>query len=74
VEGCGKGFGGEGDTTQIPDHYLQTDKPSVPEEDVLGHANISTTEKYLHASGDSLRGGTASIENYLEKALANGSS
>ena len=36
----------------------------------LGHANISTTEKYLHASGKSLQGGAASIENYLEKALA----
>jgi integrase len=38
---------------------------------LLGHANISTTQIYLHASGESLRGGTASIETYLEKALAN---
>jgi integrase len=37
--------------------------------DVLGHANISTTEKYLHSSGESLRSGTASIESYLDKAL-----
>ena len=33
-----------------------------------------TTEKYLHASGQSLRSGTASIDDYLEKALANGDS
>ena len=39
--------------------------------DLLGHADISTTEKYLHASGQSLRGGAAGIEDYLEKALAN---
>jgi integrase len=39
--------------------------------DVLGHANISTTEKYLHSSGQSLRSGAAGIEDYLEKALAN---
>jgi len=39
--------------------------------DILGHADISTTEKYLHASGKSLQGGAASIEGYLEKALAN---
>ena len=38
--------------------------------DVLGHANISTTEKYLHTSGKSLQGGAANIEAYLEKALA----
>ena len=39
--------------------------------DILGHADISTTEKYLHASGKSLRGGATGIEDYLEKALAN---
>ena len=39
--------------------------------DLLGHADISTTEKYLHASGKSLRGGATGIEDYLEKALAN---
>jgi integrase len=38
--------------------------------DILGHADISTTEKYLHASGKSLRSGAAGIEAYLEKALA----
>lgn len=38
--------------------------------DLLGHADISTTEKYLHASGKSIRGGTDGIENYLEQALA----
>jgi integrase len=42
--------------------------------DLLGHADISTTEKYLHASGQTLRQGADSIEDYLEKALANGSS
>jgi integrase len=39
--------------------------------DLLGHRDISTTEKYLHASGQSLKGGAAGIETYLEKALAN---
>jgi integrase len=39
--------------------------------DILGHADISTTEKYLHASGKSLRSGATGIEDYLEKALAN---
>jgi integrase len=39
--------------------------------DILGHADISTTEKYLHTSGKSLQGGAAGIEGYLEKALAN---
>jgi site-specific recombinase XerD len=38
--------------------------------DILGHADISTTEKYLHASGKSLQGGAAGIEGYMEKALA----
>jgi integrase len=42
--------------------------------DLLGHADISTTEKYLHASGQTLRQGADSIEDYLEKALASGSS
>jgi integrase len=42
--------------------------------DILGHADISTTEKYLHASGQSLRSGAAGIEDYLEKALANSES
>jgi site-specific recombinase XerD len=37
--------------------------------DILGHADISTTEKYLHASGQSLRQGADSIEGYLDKAL-----
>ena len=37
--------------------------------DILGHANISTTEKYPHASGQSLRGAAANIESYLDKAL-----
>jgi site-specific recombinase XerD len=31
--------------------------------DILGHADISTTEKYLHASGKSLRSGADSIED-----------
>jgi integrase len=39
--------------------------------DLLGHADISTTEKYLHASGKSLRQGTEGIEGYLDKALSN---
>jgi site-specific recombinase XerD len=39
--------------------------------DLLGHANISTSEQYLHASGQQLRSGAAGIEDYLEKALAN---
>jgi len=38
--------------------------------DLLGHADISTTEKYLHASSKSLQGGAAGIEDYMEKALA----
>jgi site-specific recombinase XerD len=38
--------------------------------DLLGHADISTTEEYLHASGKSLHGGAAGIEDYLEQALA----
>tara|TARA_R110001592_G_scaffold254940_1_gene518471 strand:- start:3272 stop:4450 length:1179 start_codon:yes stop_codon:yes gene_type:complete len=38
--------------------------------DLLGHADISTTEKYLHASGKSLRSSATGIEDYLEKALA----
>jgi site-specific recombinase XerD len=38
--------------------------------DLLGHADISTTEKYLHASGQSLRKSSDGIEGYLEKALA----
>lgn len=38
--------------------------------DLLGHADISTTQKYLHTSGKSLRQGSDSIESYLEKALA----
>jgi integrase len=38
--------------------------------DLLGHADISTTEKYLHASGKSLQSGAAGIEDYMEKALA----
>jgi site-specific recombinase XerD len=38
--------------------------------DLMGHAQISTTERYLHASGKSLRSGSDSIEGYLEKALA----
>ena len=38
--------------------------------DLLGHRNVSTTEKYLHASGQSLRSGADSIESYLDKALA----
>ena len=37
--------------------------------DILGHADISTTEKYLHASGQSLRNGADSIEGYLDRAL-----
>ncbi len=37
--------------------------------DLLGHADISTTEKYLHASGQSLRHGADSIETYLQNAL-----
>ncbi len=44
-----------------------TDLASV--RDILGHADISTTEKYLHASGQSLRQGADSIEGYLDKAL-----
>jgi integrase len=39
--------------------------------DLLGHADISTSEKYLHASGQQLRSGADGIEDYLEKALAN---
>jgi integrase len=39
--------------------------------DLMGHSNVTTTEKYIHASGKSLRSGAASIEDYLEKALAN---
>jgi site-specific recombinase XerD len=39
--------------------------------DLLGHRDISTTEKYLHSSAQSLQGGSAGIEDYLEKALAN---
>jgi site-specific recombinase XerD len=39
--------------------------------DILGHADISTTEKYLHASGKSLRSGAAGIQDNLDKALAN---
>jgi integrase len=39
--------------------------------DLLGHADIATTQKYLHASGKSVRQGTDGIEGYLEKALAN---
>jgi integrase len=39
--------------------------------DLLGHADISTTEKYLHASGKSLRSSATGIEDYLEKALVN---
>ena len=42
--------------------------------DILGHADISTTEKYLHASGQSLQSGAAGIEDYLEKALARNAS
>ena len=38
--------------------------------DILGHADISTTEKYLHASGKSLQEGASGIEDYMEKALA----
>jgi integrase len=38
--------------------------------DLLGHRNVSTTEKYLHASGKSLRSGSDSIDDCLEKALA----
>ena len=38
--------------------------------DLLGHRDISTTEKYLHASGQSPKGGAAGIDSYLEKALA----
>ncbi len=38
--------------------------------DLLGHADISTTEKYLHASGQSLRSGSEGIEGYMEKALS----
>lgn len=41
--------------------------------DILGHADISTTEKYLHASGESLRSGAEGIDGYLNRAL-NGSS
>jgi integrase len=37
-------------------------------------SGVATTEKYLHASGQTLRQGADSIEGYLEKALANGSS
>ncbi|AQA20029.1 hypothetical protein BST95_19065 [Halioglobus japonicus] len=40
--------------------------------DILGHADISTTEKYLHASGQSLRQGTDNIADYLENAMHNG--
>jgi integrase len=39
--------------------------------DILGHRDISTTEKYLHTSAKSLQGGADGIEGYLEKALAN---
>lgn len=38
--------------------------------DLLGHADISTTEKYLHASSKSLQSGAAGIEDYMEQALA----
>jgi integrase len=39
--------------------------------DLLGHRDISTTEKYLHSSAQSLQGGSAGIEDYIEKALTN---
>jgi site-specific recombinase XerD len=38
--------------------------------DTLGHRDISTSDKYLHTSGKSLREGAEGIESYLEKALA----
>lgn len=38
--------------------------------DLLGHDDISTTEKHLHGSGKSLQGGAAGIETYMDKALA----
>jgi site-specific recombinase XerD len=37
--------------------------------DLLGHANITTSEKYLHSMGDRLRSGTTGIEDYLQKVM-----
>ena len=37
--------------------------------DILGHADVATTQIYTHSSGQSLRSGTDSIEGYLDKAL-----
>jgi integrase len=37
--------------------------------DLLGHADITTSEKYLHSMGDGLRSGTTGIEDYLQKVM-----
>jgi integrase len=37
---------------------------------IMGHADLSTTQIYLHASGQSLREGADSIEDYLANARA----
>lgn len=39
--------------------------------DILGHADITTSQRYIHTSGQSLRSGADSIEEYLHKALNN---
>jgi site-specific recombinase XerD len=37
---------------------------------IMGHTDLSTTQIYLHASGQSLREGADSIEDYLANARA----
>ena len=37
--------------------------------DLMGHRQISTTEGYLHASGQALHDGADRLESYLDKAL-----